>query len=392
MNELSRKLEEILRQEVEKNEIAGANILAVKNGVEMAYAQAGYADAEKKIPYERDTVTRLYSMTKPITAAAVLLLMERGELDISTPVEEFIPEFKEIKVEENGRLVPAGRSIRIYELLHMTSGLCYGNAGQGQSYTKTQELFEEIIAKMDTEQALTTMEVAKRLAGCPLSFQPAEKFQYGTSADVLGAVIECVSGKRLSTFMEEEFFAPLGMKDTGFYVPAEKQHRLAQAYRCGGGKRTLYLENNLGISNKMDRLPAYEAGGAGLVSTLDDYMKFAEMLMQQGSFEGKQIMKPGTVEYLVSSGLTSWQQESMDRSWVGLEGYSYGNLMRVMKNPTLACMRVTEGEYGWDGWLGDYFVNSPKDKITMLLTCQKVDAGTTPMTRRLKNVVWGSLG
>lgn len=391
MNELNRKLENIIQQEVDRKGVAGANILVLKNGEEAAYAQAGYADLEEGKLFKRDTITRLYSMSKPITGAAVMLLMERGMIDLCDPVEEYIPEFKNVKVDKKGVTTPANRPIRIQDLLHMTSGLCYGADCGGLSYTETEALFQEMIAKMDTDQAIGTVETARRLAGCPLSFHPGAHFQYGTSADVLGAVIEVVSGKRFGRFLAEEFFEPLGMKDTGFYVPEEKQDRLAKVYDCQNGDITLFTVPHLAISNDMKQPPAYEAGGAGLVSTLDDYAKFAKMLMQGGRYEDRQILKPGTVQYFINSGLLPWQQEDMTRGWTDLGGYTYGNLMRVMQHPELSGFRVTMGEYGWDGWLGAYFCNSPKDGITMLITQQKKDAGTTSLTRKLKNVVWNAL-
>ncbi len=387
---LSEKLEGIIEREVEREQTAGANILVLQNGREVAYAQAGYADLEEKKPYQRDTIVRLYSMTKPVTAAAVMLLADRGELDLNQGAEEFIPEFRNIKVDENGTLTDPVRRIRIYDLLHMTSGLCYGG-DESAANIETEKVFQEIIERMDTEDAVTTVEAAKRLAGCPLRFQPREQFLYGSSADVLGAVIEIVSGRRLSKFCREELFEPLGMKDTGFYVPEEKQSRLAKVYESTAEGMKLFTGRHLGISNRMERLPAFESGGAGLVSTVDDYARFAQMLMQGGTFEGRKIMEPGTVKLLTQGKLQPWQQDYFARTWEGLDGYSYANLMRVMTEPGLACLRVSEGEYGWDGWLGNYFANSPKDGITMLATCQKRDAGTTSMVRKLKNVVWNSL-
>ena len=152
-----------------------------------------------------------------------------------------------------------------------------------------------------------------------------------------------------------------------------------------------YCGNHLAIKNSGDTLPAFESGGAGLFSTLDDYAKFAEMLLGQGSYKGKQILQPQTVRSLTGGKLMPWQQKVLESTWDGLSGYTYGNFMRVAAEPAWTLMRTSVGEYGWDGWLGAYFCNSPADRLTMLLTIQLKDAGTTELTRRIKNVVWSSL-
>ena len=148
----------------------------------------------------------------------------------------------------------------------------------------------------------------------------------------------------------------------------------------------LYTGDNLAVRNDMAEPPAYEAGGAGLTSTLDDYMKFARMLRQNGTWGDRQILKPETVHYMRNGQLLPKQQQDMDK-WLGLEGYSYGNLMRVCRNPSQAVMLTREGEYGWDGWLGMYFANFPKEDMTILMGMQKKDAGTFPLTRKLRNAV-----
>ena len=389
--ELSQKLERLIETAVEKEEIAGANIVVIRDGQEMAFAADGYADIEAGKKYERDTIARLYSMTKPVTSAAAMLLMERGLLDPGAFVEEFLPGFHNAIVASGGKLVPTVRPVRICDLLNMTSGLMYGGDVTSVCSMETEKLFDRIKEHLYLEDAMTTQEVANRLGLIPLQFQPGESFQYGTSADVLGAVIEVISGKTFGEFLKEEFFEPLDMEDTAFYVPENKQERLAKVYQRTEQGLELYTENHLGIMNAMKQVPAFESGGAGLVSTLDDYAKFAAMLLQEGSYQGKQILKPQTVHYMTNGSLMSWQQEVLDQCWEGIRRYTYANLLRIQKEPGKSPMFTSIGEYGWDGWLGAYFCNSPKDRLTMLLTMQLKDAGTTSLTRRLKNVIWSEL-
>lgn len=388
--ELENILKGILKDSIENSEIAGANFLVVKDGKEMVYVQAGLADREAGRKIERDTMFRLYSQTKPVTSVAAMILMERGLLDFYAPVSDFLPSFAQMYVAKGEERVPCTRQILVNDLLNMTSGLVYPDEGT-EAGRATDQIFGEACSRLHGESPMTTRELADKLASCPLAFAPGSSWAYGASADVLGAVIEVVSGKRLSKFMQEEIFEPLGMKDTAFWVPKEKQSRLARAYETvekenGGKELVLYTGDNLAICNDMAKPPVYEAGGAGLASTLDDYSRFAAMLLNEGSLDGVQILKPKTVEFFRSGEILPAQQNSF-RNWVGLEGYSYGNLMRVCKNPSQSGMMTRKGEYGWDGWLGMYFANFPEEKMTILMGTQKRNGGTFGLTRRLRNVV-----
>jgi len=384
------QIKEVLHTGIKNGDVAGANMLVIKDGQESFYHQDGLADIASNRPIKRDTLFRLYSMTKPITAAAVMILLEGGQIDLFDPVCQYIPGFIGQKVDAYGHLIPVMRDATIKDLLSMTSGLVYPN-DENLAGEATLELFQEIDQKLLGEKPLNTLEIANRLGQCPLSFQPGASWQYGTSADVLGAIIEVVSGQSFGKFLEENIFEPLGMHDTGFWVPQEKRNRLATAYEMTNKNDPFpYEGNHLGIINAMDRQPAFESGGAGLVSTIDDYARFAQMLMNRGSLDNVQILKPKTVDYLTSSTLQAEQQENFDL-WHTLSGHSYGNLMRVMTDHRQAGLLGSNGEYGWDGWLGAYFCNCPKDNLTILIMMQKKDAGTTSLTRKLRNTVYARL-
>ena len=389
-NILSAKLQAIMDNAVAQNEVAGVNLLVLQNGKELLYAQSGYADLEAKHPLQKDTIFRLYSMSKPITAAAAMILMERGIIDLCDPVKKFLPGFQNQKVAKGDELVPVRRDCTIRDLLSMTSGLLYG--GTDKAGKAAEAVIEEAKARMDGPDALSTVELANRLGSQPLFFHPGEHFNYGTSADILGAVIEVASGMRFGEFLRKEIFEPLQMNDTDFSIPSDKQNRRAKSYEPDkNGLLVEYPTNNLAISYTMETYPAFESGGAGLASTLPDYARFASMLLNGGTLDGVSILKPETVRYMTTGQLLPWQQEDMWKSWDGLTGYSYGNLMRVAKDPGMAPLLATAGEYGWDGWLGAYFSNHPAEKITFLLGMQKRDAGTTSLTRRLRNCVFAEL-
>lgn len=376
-------LQRILDQAVNGGEIAGANLLVIQNGRQVAYVQSGIAAAGRS--FDRDTICRIYSMTKPVTAVAAMLLMERGQLDLASSVGQFIPEFQNPQVWENGKKVPARRNILIKDLLSMTSGISY--PGMDESGQEVARVFEELDSRLYGSDPMTTQEWAAKMGKCGLAFHPGDQWMYGSSADVLGAVIEKVSGMTLANFMKREIFEPLGMEDTDFWVPSEKQHRLADVYEWTETGVRPWVTNNLGICCPMDRNPAFQSGGAGLASTVDDYGKLAQSLLGHG----KQILKPETVRYMTQARLLPWQETSCWRSWESMPGYTYGNLCRILAEPGMAVLNGWKGEYGWDGWLGTYFCNSPEQDVTVLLFTQRRDAGTLEVTRKVRNYLTAQL-
>ncbi len=380
------QLKSVLREAIEKKETPGANLLVFKDGKEILYHNDGFADLEDRRPVARDTIFRLYSMSKPITAAAVMILLERGRIDLYEPVSRFLPGFRNQMAVQGDRLVPVERAVNLKDLLSMTSGLVYDGADRAGQ--ETLALFREIDRRLKGDRPFTTLEAMNKLGGCPLAFQPGSRWQYGTSADVLGAVVEVASGVSFGEFLEKEIFRPLNMVDTAFHVPLAKRVRLAKAYEYDAcGELVPYMGSHLGIINNMDRIPAFESGGAGLASTIDDYARFSCMLINGGILDGVRLLRQKTVQYLTSCTLNREQQKNM---WPELSGYSYGNLMRVMSDCSKAGILASPGEYGWDGWLGGYFCNCPQEKLTFLFMMQRTNTGTIPLTRKLRNIILGA--
>ena len=392
----SDKLQFVLDDFVAKKEAAGLNLLVCKDGKEIGYWESGLADVAAGRPYSRDTIVRLYSMTKPVTAAAAMVLMEEGRLDFAEEVFRYLPEFGGLKVcSEPGRKGtprPVSRHILISDLLNMTSGYTYG--AWSEDSPLGEHLTSDFIADLNKDQVengpnkITTREVARRLSEIPVSFEPGTDYNYGLSADILGAVIEVTSGMKFSDFLKQRIFEPLGMKDTAFYVPQDKQNRLAKVYRAGG---ELFTYCNLGIQDKMNHEPAFESGGAGLCSTIDDYMKFALMLANGGIYEGRRILSENTVRYLSEARLTPALQTRFDMKMPHLAGYTYCNLLRVAANPGNCNVITNKGEFGWDGWLGPYVSVDRESGITIVMTMQRCDSGTTTAARRVQNILYTSL-
>ena len=386
-DETRKKLKGLMDKAVAEKELAGGCLLVRSHGEECCYLEAGMADVEAGKPIERDQIYRLYSMSKPVTGAAAMKLFEDGVLDLGQPVSAYLPSFQDSLVEQDGRLVKADRQIQVQDLLNMTSGLVY-NGEAGLAGRHADEVFGELMDRLQTDHPMTTRELAVRLGQGPLLFQPGSYWKYGSSADVLGAVIEAAADMPFGEYLKKSFFEPLGMKDTGFFVPEEKRERLVTAYRADGkGGLEAYRENHLGIFNAMDRKPAFGSGGAGLVSTVDDYARFAQMLLNGGELDGARVLKPRTIDYMTSGALNGTQREAFVRNFPTMPGFDYGNLVRVMKEPGKSCTLNNVGEYGWDGWLGCYFANDPAADMTILFMMQKTDSGLTPLVRRLRNVI-----
>ena len=387
---------------VAQNKVAGLNCVIYKDNKELGYWQSGYANIEKKIPFGRDTIARLYSMSKPVTNVAAWILIEKGKLELCDERDKFIPEFRELTVcsesGKNGKPYKAFRRITVQDLLNMTSGYTYGAWSEQSPCGEhlTSELIGELNKDVTSDFKISTMEVARRLAKIPVSFEPGTDYNYGLSADILGAVIEVVSGMKLSEFMKKNIFEPLGMNDTAFYVPEEKLGRLANVYKSeeyeqNKYKLSLFESPNLGIQPFMNHEPAFESGGAGLCSTLDDYLKFAQMLLNGGEFNGRRILQKKTVEYFANARLRADLQQRFDQKMGHLCGYTYCNLMRVAYEKG-RCNVITEnGEFGWDGWLGPYVSVDLQNKLIIVMLMQKTDSGTWEATRKLKNIVYSWL-
>ena len=382
-------IQSVMQEMTDKEYASGVSCLVIQYGEEQYYYDTGYRDIANRYIMTRDTIHRLYSMTKPITAAAVMLLLEDGKIDLLDQVADYLPGFRNQYVIERGLIVPVKQPMTIQHLLNMTSGLVYpGESNPAE--VRCEKLIEEIKSKLMTDHAMATVEIANRIGKLPLAFRPGTTWQYGLSADVLGALVEVVSGIHFGEFLTKRIFEPLGMQDTAFYVPQDKQERLAKVYR--GTERGLEEETgcHLGIQNKMELPPMFESGGAGLCSTIDDYAKFAQMLLGRGTYQGVRIMAPKTVEYMTTAHVTPAQQRGVE-TWESLAGYTYGNLMRIMTDPGASAGLGSMGEYGWDGWLGTYMMNDTVHDLTLLIMHQKTDSGTTAYTRKIRNIMFAAL-
>ncbi|WP_418421728.1 serine hydrolase domain-containing protein [Butyribacter intestini] len=368
----------------------GAAICIIKDGKEVYRNEYGEADKENHIPMERNSIFRCYSMTKPVTAVAVMTLVEKGVIALSDPVSNFIPSFKNQTVLTEKGYVPAKREVVIQDLLNMTAGLTYPDASFPAG-KEMQNMIDKYYADVEAGNPISTYDLAVLIGEQPLEFQPGEGWRYSFCADVLGAVIEVVTGKTYGEYLKETIFEPLGMTETDFYVPIEKQNRFMQNYQYMPETQTMEpcTWQHLGLTYMHKKKPLFESGGAGLVSTIDDYSKFVNMMLGKGTLGNVRILGRKTVEIMTRNNLTPKQLEMYD--WDTIKGYGYGNLMRVMMDVPASQSFGSEGEFGWDGWLGSYVAMDPKENLAIIYVIQKCGGNGYRDIQVIRDIVYSAL-
>jgi CubicO group peptidase (beta-lactamase class C family) len=379
------KLHPLLKSFVDKGP-AGCACSVTYQGETRFEDYVGLKDLESAKPITADTIYRIYSMSKVVTCVAALMLYERGLFLLNDPLEEYLPEFKDPKVyrmTEKGEkyITSATRSIRIKDLFTMTSGLTYEGDGN-----ETEREVKKVMQLLRRENTFNVRKLSVALAKIPLAFDPGTEWRYGLSHDVLGALIEVLSGKTFGEFLSEEIFQPLSMNDTFFKIPDEKKHRLC----------SLYVRNEEGSLLKNTRLDEqyqpgtlFESGGAGLLSTLSDYSTFAHMLANGGELDGVRILGRKTVELMSTNHLTSDQLSFYN--WDYLAGYGYGLGVRTMKSPAAGGSNSSIGEFGWSGLAGTWVLIDPKEKLSAVYMQQMMPNLEAYHQPRLRNVIYGSL-
>ena len=369
---------------VSSGQIAGCSVRILRNDDVCFEDHFGYADIEKKIAMSGDTIFPIASMSKVVTVAAVMQLYEQGLFRLWDPVSEFLPGFKNPKVAKENpdgsyEIVDAKGEVTMRQLFTMTSGVPYPwpDTAAGRIRLEKEKEYEASGLPVPGN-----VEYSNLVGQLPLAFEPGEKWMYGFSIDVLGAVLEVLSGKTLGEYLQENIFDPLGMKDTGFFVPAEKQGRIATLYHIQDG---LKPEERKYFSEK----PAFESGGGGLFSTVRDYYRFAQMLLHGGTLGNVRILGRKTVDLISTDHLTPEQRKS--DSWDTQRGYGYGLGVRVMTSPEIADINGSVGEWGWDGAFGNWFCVDPKENLTCVYLTTNLPGDHYRFIPRLMASMYASL-
>ena len=376
-----KKMTEVMDNAVKSGEEVGAAVVIVKDGKQVGSYSCGYADLEAGKPMKTDTICRMFSCSKIVTAISALICLERGIIAMEDDICRFIPEFEHSEYWSDGKTVPCSRRIKVADLLNMTSGVAYPCDEKGAE--KINSVWYELEMSYRNGNMMSTAEFAKRAANCPLLFHVGESWMYGSSADIMGAVVEAASGTEFRTFVKENILEPLGMNDTDFFVPAEKRDRLAQIYEYAGAEPKPFEGVNLAIFD-FDKVPNFQSGGAGLFSTADDYAKLGAAL----STDGGGIISRKTADFLSVNSLNEKQRKNF--VWDSCKGCGYANFMRIVENRNNAGMLVSDGSFCWDGWTGTYLMMDPKEKMSISLTMQRAGAGTTRLAKAVINAAESS--
>jgi CubicO group peptidase (beta-lactamase class C family) len=353
------RIRPVIQREIEQGQYPGAVMLVARNGRIVYFESVGQLDPGSGEAMKTDAIFRLYSMTKPYTSVAIMMLMEEGKLRLTDPLSKYIPQFAnlQVSVERTDPYtsatkyvnVPADREINIQDLLRHTSGMVYSGF---TAHPKVKELYTK--EGVDWKD-VTPAEQIERLAKVPLAHQPGTTFEYGLSTDVLGRVVEVVTGMSLSAFLQDRLFTPLGMGDSAFIVSQDKLTRLAQPFATDPATGAAIKLLDVTVAQKND------AGGAGSVGTALDYLRFLQMLMNGGELDGNRLLSPTTVRYMTADHLGPGMKLSGTTTLPGGTGFGLGFAVR---NET-GRFEVTgnAGEYYWAGAAGTGFYVDPKEGI-----------------------------
>ena len=381
------QIDSLLNKYVANNWLVGASTIIVKDNQVVYYKGHGFANQASKKPMEANAIFRIMSQTKAITSLAILQLFENGKIGLDQAVGDFIPSFYKQTVlkdfnaaDTTYTTVPAKRNITIRDLLTHTSGIDYAAIGSKN--------MQAIYAKADMPSGLgksnaSLLDVMKKLGTLPLVHQPGEKFTYGLNSDLLGCIVEIVSGMTLEAYFHKNIFEPLGMRDTYFNVPASKANRLPTVYTEDSNNKI--IEWGPTFRNIDPNYPllgtTFFSGGAGLSSTAYDYAVFLQMILNGGKYNGKQIISPRTAELMLSP--------QLDFKYDGLNDFGLGFAITSDKASNLEARN--KGSFSWGGYYGTNYWVDPKEKLICLIMTQHTPNSHFGFQGKIENIIYGSL-
>ncbi len=393
-----RRLDAHYARYVDDGRLAGWLLTVTRRGQLAHVASYGQRDAEAGLPVEPDTIWRIYSMTKPVTSVAAMMLYEAGALELTDPVSKFIPSFGDMRVytaggDQRPLTVPATEPVRVWHLLTHTAGLSYGflRSNPVDAMYRTAGFDFALWPDVNLEQACDIW------AGLPLLFQPGAEWSYSHATDVLGRVVEVASGQSLDEFFARRIFGPLGLTDTAFYTPPEKLDRLAALYACDRqGKAGRFRS----VEETARRPPLMLGGGGGLVSTAADYNWFLLMLLARpdspaGELDGTRLLSPRTVAYMGRNHLPGNQDLEQFGRMLNAEsprrGVGFGLGFAVVLDPVPGKVLCSAGELSWGGAASTAFWIDPAEELTVTFYTQLIPSGSHPIRSQLRQLVYQAL-
>jgi len=380
------RIKPVMQGYVDRGQFAGIVTLIARKGKVVHLETVGWQDLESRRPMSAETIFQIYSMTKPITSAAVMMLCEEGKLRLWDPVSRYLPEFKEARVmaarpDGDHDLVPARREMTIHDLLTHSGGLSYGS----EENSALDKLYRETLQRLDeeVEPVLEKWMQAFAQARLPLAFHPGTGFRYSFSIDVLGYVLQLASGQPFDEFLKERIFTPLGMPDTDFWVPPEKADRLAVIYGPDGNGRLKPVKGFL--PEPLTQPTRNPSGGGGLLSTIGDYFRFGQMLLNGGKLDEVRLLGRKTVEYMMQNHLP----ESVHPMGEAANGFGLGGA--VLLHPGLSHRPGSVGKFGWGGAANTEWWIDPAEELQCLIMLQYMPCFTIPIVEDFAQLAYQAL-
>jgi CubicO group peptidase (beta-lactamase class C family) len=381
------RIPRFLEQRIDDGLLPGALTLIWRRGRVVHRSMVGAIDMARRTQMRHDAIFRLYSMTKPVTAVALLMLMEEGLIALDDPVKRFIPEFAGLNVQGG----TSARDMTVLDLLRHTAGLTYSFHNRTPIDAEYRRLR---IAETDTEGGLPAM--IAQLAALPLEYAPGEAWIYSVATDVVGYLVQLVSGRPYAKFVREKILTPLAMRDTDFQLERDKRHRFAACYALKNGKLELFDDC---LKSPWFAKPKLESGGGGLVGTADDYLRFCRMLLGKGELDGVRYLSPKTVSLMTANHLPGGKEiadlspasDAFNES--GYRGIGFGLGVAVTLDPARVGIPGTAGEFTWGGMASTTFFVDPKEEMAVVFMTQAIldTARRVRLRRDLRSLIYGAM-
>lgn len=382
------RIDSTLQSLVDAGSIAGVSALIYEKDQEVYFNAFGYADREGEVPMDRNTIVRIYSMTKPITGTALMTLYEEGAFQLDDPLSKYAPEFADMEVyvgpDEAGNMIlePAKRPVTIRDITRHTSGIV--------SNTPDTTAFGQLVREtnpMDRENTL--VEMAEKFGSLPLAFHPGDQWAYGPSVDVQAFMVERISGEPYADYLQTHVLEPLKMTKTRYFIPEADRDKFAAAYRMAEGGKLERVPDETANSFNLNRW-ALTPGGYGLTSTLDDYMRFARMLVHKGTFDGATVLQPETVELMATNQLSDTISQRMWLPSKGQVGFGIDFAVRTRPPASVDENHGIVGEFFWDGAASTLFWVDPVNELTAVLFVQKFPFDGA-LHKKFRDAVYGPI-
>ncbi len=386
------RIDAYLRAYVDDGRLPGWLVAVSRAGRIVHLTAYGHRDVEAGLPVETDTVFRWYSMTKPVTSVAAMMLYEEGAFQLTDPVSDFIPSFADVRVYRGGNelkpvTAPAAGPVTVWHLLTHTAGLTYGF----MRAHPVDAIYRARGFEWGQPKGATLADCCDAWAQIPLMFEPGTAWNYSVATDVLGRVVEVASGMSLDAFFRTRIFEPLGMTDTAFHVDPGRRERLAALYVPGPGRTAVRSS----MPDPASSPPVYQSGGGGLIGTAADYHRFTRMLLGRGAVDGVRLLGSRTVDYMTRNHLPGGADlEAFARrmfSETPFEGTGFGLGFSVVQDPVALRGLVSRGQYAWGGAAGTAFWVDPAEEITAMFFTQLLPSGTYPLRTVLRGLVQQAL-